>query len=92
MRATFKVMYYSCPHNVRCVWCWADSAGSSEEEGAAEATPPETEGGGADVDFFIDEGLNVDKAELEKLLAPPPTKRYMRMHADDEEEDREKKR
>ena len=44
------------------------------------------------MDFFIDEGLNVDKAELEKLLAPPPTKRYMRMHADDEEEDREKKR
>ena len=48
--------------------------------------------GKADVDFFIEEGLNVDEEELEQLLAPPPTKRYMRMHADDEEEEREKKR
>ena len=45
-----------------------------------------------DLDFFIDEGLNVDREELEQLLAPPPTKRYMRMHADDEEQEIEKRR
>lgn len=45
-----------------------------------------------DAEFFKAEGLNVDKEELDKLLEPPKSKRFMRMHADDEEEERDRRR
>lgn len=66
----------------------SESASDSEPPLRSKAKPAKK----VDADFFVEQGLNVDREELEQLLAPPPSKRFMRMRADDEQEEVERKR